>query len=157
MRTPIYIRWTIRRDLPEILAIENAVFEYPWSEDDFVRTLRNRNCIGQVAEYGERVVGYMVYELHRARLEILSFAVHPDFQRQGVGRTMMDKLAGKLGGRRNALTAAVRERNLDAQLFMRATGFLATAVVQDFYRDSPEDAYLFERRRPALTTAPQSA
>ena len=72
----VHIRWMIRRDMPEVLAIEEQSFEYPWSEEDFVRCLRQRNCIGLVAEHNERVVGFIIYELHKSRLHILNFAVH---------------------------------------------------------------------------------
>ena len=73
---PVHIRWMIRRDMPEVLAIEEQCFEFPWSEEDFIRCLRQRNCIGMVAEHSERVVGFMIYELHKNRLHILNFAVH---------------------------------------------------------------------------------
>ena len=55
----------IRRDMPEVIPIETASFEFPWSEDDFVRCLRQRNCIGMVAEMDDQVVGFMIYELHK--------------------------------------------------------------------------------------------
>lgn len=42
----IQIRWMIRKDMPQALAIENAAFSFPWTEDDFIRALRRRNCIG---------------------------------------------------------------------------------------------------------------
>jgi len=73
----VHIRWMIRKDMPEVLEIENSSFEFPWSEDDFIRCLRQRNCIGMVAEHGERVVGFMIYELHKTRLHVLNFAVAP--------------------------------------------------------------------------------
>ena len=85
----VHIRWMIRRDMPEVLAIEHASFEFPWCEEEFLRVLRQRNCIGMVAEHGERVVGFMIYELHKNRLHVLDFAVHPEFRRQGVGRQMV--------------------------------------------------------------------
>ena len=56
-QTRVHIRWMIRRDMPEVLAIEHASFEYPWCEEEFLRVLRQRNCIGMVAEHGERIVG----------------------------------------------------------------------------------------------------
>ena len=52
----------IRRDMPEVLAIEGESFEFPWLEDDFIHCLRQRNCIGMVAEHEDRVVGFMIYE-----------------------------------------------------------------------------------------------
>ena len=92
----VHIRWMIRRDMPEVLGIERQSFEFPWSEDEFVRCLRQRNCIGMVAEHDERIVGFMIYELHKNRLHILNFAVRAEFRRRGVGSQMIRKLAGKL-------------------------------------------------------------
>lgn len=140
-----HIRWMIRRDMPEVLGIENDCFEFSWTEDDFIRCLRQRNCIGMVAECDDRVVGFMIYELHKNRLHILNFAVHSDYRRQGVGNAMMQKLIGKLSWeRRNQITLEVRETNLDAQLFLRKLGFKAIRVLRDFYDDTADDAYLMQ-------------
>lgn len=143
----VHTRWMIRRDMPEVMAIENASFQFPWAEEDFVRCLRQRNCIGMVAEFDQGVIGFHVYEMHAKRLHILNFAVHPDYRRRGVGRQMLDKLASKLTfQRRNRVQLEVRETNLSAQLFFHSQGYLAISVVRDFYEDTPEDAYLFEFR-----------
>jgi [ribosomal protein S18]-alanine N-acetyltransferase len=143
----VHIRWMIRRDMMEVLEIENTSFEFPWSEEDFVRCLRQRNCIGMVAEHEERVAGFMIYELHRNRLHILNFAVASDFRRRGVGQQMVDKLIGKLSPqRRNRILLEVRETNLAAQLFFRDLGFRAISVLRDYYEDTTEDAYLMQYR-----------
>ena len=153
-RVNVHIRWMIRRDMPEVLAIESHSFEFPWSEDDFIRCLRQRNCIGMVAERDERVVGFMIYELHRNRLHILNFAVHPDFRRGNVGNQMATKLIGKLSPqRRSRILLEVRETNLDAQLFFRDLGFRAISVLRDFYDDTTEDAYLMEYHYDADSVA----
>ena len=147
----VHIRWMIRRDMPEVLAIENRSFEFPWSDEDFIRCLRQRNCIGMVAEYDERVVGFMIYELHKNRLHVLNFAVRPEFRRRGVGNSMIRKLIGKLSDqRRNRILLEIRETNLDAQLFFRDCGFRAISVLRDFYEDSVEDAYLMQYRYRGL-------
>jgi ribosomal-protein-alanine N-acetyltransferase len=147
-----HIRWMIRRDLPFVLNIENASFEFPWTEDEFIRCLRQRDCIGMVAERNEDVAGFMIYELHKNRIHILSFAVHPDYRRQGIGRSMVDKLVSKLAyQRRNRIVLEVRETNLDAQLFFRQLGFRATSVLRSFYEDTPEDAFLMQYRAAAET------
>jgi ribosomal-protein-alanine N-acetyltransferase len=143
----IHIRWMIRRDMAEVLATELASFEYAWTEDDFLRCLRQRNCIGMVAETDERVIGFMIYELHRTRLHILNFAVHPSVRRTGIGRQMLQKLVNKLSThRRQRITLAVRERNLDAQVFFRNHDFKATRVLRNYYEDSGEDAFQMEYR-----------
>src|SRR6187401_2407736 len=101
----VHIRWMIRRDMPEVNEIEQRAFEFPWYEEDFVRCLRQRNCIGMVAEASERVVGFMVYELHKHRLHILNFAVDDLMRRRGVGTQMAKKLIGKLSHDRRSRIA----------------------------------------------------
>ena len=146
-QTCVHIRWMIRRDMPSVLGIESKSFEFPWSEEDFIRCLRQRNCIGMVAEDGDQVVGFMIYELHKNRLHILNFAVNPDARRRGVGKGMISKLVGKLShDRRNRIMLEVRETNLEAQLFFKGLGFRAVSVLRDFYEDTAEDAYLMQFR-----------
>ena len=141
----VHIRWMIRRDMPEVLQIENDSFEFPWAEEDFVRCLRQRNCIGMVAEFDDQVVGFMIYELHQERLHILNFSVAKEFQRCSVGTSMVQKLVSKLSPqRRNRIMLEVRETNLAAQLFFRDMDFRAVSVLHDFYEDTVEDAYLME-------------
>src|SRR5437773_1339423 len=143
----VHIRWMIRRDMPEVLQTEQQSFEYAWTEEDFLRCLRQRNCIGMVAECGEKVVGFMIYELHKTKLHILNFAVHPMQRRRGVGAQMVAKLVSKLSShRRTRITLEVRETNLPAQLFFRAQGFRAVRVLRGFYDDSGEDAFLMQYR-----------
>lgn len=145
--TDYRIRWMIRRDMPEVLAIEASCFEFPWDEDAFICCLRQRNCIGMVAEHDETVVGFMVYELHSSRLHLLNFAVHEDWRYKGVGSAMIRKLTSKLSNdRRSRIMLEVRETNVDAQLFFKAVGFRAISILHDFYEDTAEDAYLFQFR-----------
>jgi ribosomal-protein-alanine N-acetyltransferase len=149
---PVHIRWMIRRDIPEVLEIEQAVFESPWGEEDFIRCLRQRNAIGMVAESRERIVGYMVYELHKQRLHLLILAVHESFRRRGVARQMIAKLGNKLSyDRRSRIMLEVRETNLPAQLFFRAMGFRAVSVLRRFYEDPTEDAYLMQLRHGQIS------
>src|SRR5262245_19300665 len=98
----VHIRWMIRRDMNEVLRAEQLSFEYSWTEDDFLRCLRQRNCIGMVAEHNDRIVGFMIYELHKTRLHVLNFAVAPSHRRTGIGSQMVTKLIGKLSSHRRA-------------------------------------------------------
>ena len=148
--TSLHIRWMVRRDMPQVLDIESRSFDHPWCEDDFIRCLRQRNCIGMVIEHGDdNIVGFMIYELYKHELRILNFAVRPDCRRRGVGRQLVEKLRDKLSyQRRNRIAIDVRAGNLAAQLFFRSCGFRATNVYRDWYEDEspPEDAYHFVYR-----------
>ena len=138
----VQIRWMIRCDMPEVTEIEDRCFEFAWDEDDFVCCLRQRNCIGMVAEYQERIVGFMIYELRKYQLHVLNFAVHPDWVRCGVGSQMVDKLVRKLSQQlRHEIILEVRESNLPALYFFKAQGFSPHCVLRGYYEDTTEDAY----------------
>jgi ribosomal-protein-alanine N-acetyltransferase len=150
----LHVRWMIRRDMTDVMQIENESFEFAWSEEEFVRCLRQRNCIGMVAELNDKIVGYMIYELHKNRLHVLNFAVAAEYRRRGVGSRMTAKLIGKLSAqRRTRILLEVRETNLAAQLFFRKQGFRAVSVLRDFYDDTTEDAYVMQYRYRAEDAA----
>ncbi len=150
-----HVRWMVRRDFPAVLAIENACFEFPWQEDDFLKCLQQRNCIGMVAEYEGRVVGFMIYEVPKNRIHLLNMATAPEFRRQGVAAQMVAKLVGKLKNqRRTRIVLEVRETNLPALLFFRSQGFRAVEVLKNFYDETNEDAYTMQYR---LTDTEQEA
>lgn len=143
----VHIRWALKRDMEEVMQIERDSFEFPWSEEDFIRCRRQKNCIMMVAERDNLIVGYMLYELHNRRMHLLNFAVHPQWRREGVGAQMVEKLLRKLSSeRRVAITLEVRETNLAAQLFFHRCGFRAEEVLGGWYVEVVEDAYLFRYR-----------
>lgn len=140
----------------EVLNIEQACFEHYWTEEDFLATLRQRNCIGMVAIDLEQqpILGFMLYELHNTKMRILKFAVHPDYQRQGIGTAMVNRLKDKLSQqRRKELTLETRESNLPSQLFWKSQGFQCVDVLRQHYDDTDEDAYRFEYLLPVAEAA----
>lgn len=169
--TKVHIRWMIRRDMPEVLQIEQFSL-HPQTEEDILLCLRQRKCIGMVAEIGggegtdwDSVIGYMIYELCSDKLHMLHFAVHPQHRRLkkcqimsmdqtqeikgGIGSAMLSKVMSKLRShRRTHLTAAVRELNLGAQLFFHAKGLRAVKILRGEFEN--EDGYLFEYRLPVV-------
>lgn len=150
--TAIHIRWMIRRDRPEVMAIEEQCFlnewTLPWQEKDFIRTLRQRNVIGMVVDgletpFKDRVLGYMIYELHRDHLYLLNFAVAEQVQCRGIGTAMVGKLRSKIWVQgRSRIVVPVAEQNLAGQKFFARMGFRATGVDHHVY-DSVS-AYMFE-------------
>ena len=125
-----HIRWMIRRDMLEVLEIERHSFSEPKDENEMVALLRQRNCIGMVCEFEERIVGFMIYELHKTRLTLVDMAVHAEFRRCKVGSQMIDKLRTKLShDKRTKVCTEVGETNLGALLFFKSVGFIATEII----------------------------
>lgn len=147
----IHVRWMIRRDLPEVLQNEQAAFDDPWSEEDFLTHLRRRNMIGMVAELGEtkdgfgRIVGHMIYELHRSQLYLVNLCVAPAFQRQGIGTTMILRLISKLSThRRTKISIVVPESNLPALQFLRKKLFLSAGLIRNHFEHDGDDGIRME-------------
>lgn len=137
------IRWLIRRDMREVLCIEDESYEFAWSEVDFLNALRQRNCIGMVAEYKHQVVGFMIYELHRHMIEVLKFAVDPEFRHRGIGHQLARRVIDKLTQQhRREVLITVRESNLPALLFLRKSGFRAESILQNHFWECEEDGYV---------------
>lgn len=144
-------RHLIRRDLPEVHAIENEAFARPWSPSEFLDKLRTPKTFGMVAEYDEAVVGYMVYHLHAKWVELLTLAVHHAYRRHGVGSVLIERLATKLTrDGRSRIVIGIDEYCLSGQLFLAANGFAATDIWHGYYDYG--DAYIFEYdiSRPAI-------
>ena len=143
----VHLRWMLSRDVGQVSAIERSCFEFSWTEEEFTRCLRQRNCVGMVAECHGEIVGFMIYELTRNRISLLNLGIHPRFRGHHVGRRLIEKLIGKLSGeRRNRVICEVREKNLSAQLFFRSLGFRAVSILRNFYDQTREDAYVMQYR-----------
>lgn len=123
------VRWLIREDMSDVLAIDAVSFAKRWTAEDFVTVLKQRQNIGVVAEMDGVVVGYMVYSLAETSFNVLRFAVDPDVRQYGIGRHMFGRLFAMLSSqRRDRITLTVDERALAAQLFLGAIGFRAVAM-----------------------------
>jgi ribosomal-protein-alanine N-acetyltransferase len=140
-----HISWIMFRDMPQVMAIEQASFEYPWTEDELLTCMRQSNTIGMSARQGDKVLGYVIYELCHHRIYLLNLAVHPQYRRQAVASTLISKLKAKLHpDRRTSIRCKVRESNLPAQLFLRSCGFLCVDTLRSAYQENDDDAYFFQ-------------
>lgn len=139
----VSIRWIIRRDMPAVQAIERASFDCPWGYDDFLDALRQRNCIGTVAEHEGQIVGYLLKEFDKTSYSILNLAVAPKWRRREVATQLVGKMKSNMI-RRDRISATVRDSNLVAHLFLRSQRFRATTVLPAHQFEMSEDAYVFE-------------
>lgn len=148
---PVTCNWLCRSDLPSVLAIERMSFAEPWDYETFCKRLSAMHAIAKVAETVDhrgrgRVVGYVMYEEHARRIDIVRLAVHPAFRRaQVASQIVTDLVLRRLGHEKLVVRADIDERMLEGQLLFRHLLFKAVRVL----RHSDGDTYRMELRHPA--------
>ncbi len=126
-------------DAAPIAAMSRELIEaglpWSWTPERVVRNLGQRDTLVLTARDGERLAGFAIMQFGDERAHLSLFAVRPDYQRQGVGRRMLEWLTA------SALTAGIasvhlelRETNLDARRFYLKQGFAETARIPGYYR-----------------------
>lgn len=139
------IRLVERRDVPEIMDIEERQFPEPWTRgmllDEITNTETRRYS---VAHMDSRLVGCLglMFVLHD-ELHITTLGVHPDFEGHGVARALLDEglaAATARGVTRATLEVAVsNQRAID--LYYRY-GFRPVGVRKNYYQTINEDALI---------------
>lgn len=137
------IRFYLPADLPQVMAIERASFDHPWSDEELRRVLgQARNCV-VVAELPDvAVLGYVIFTTRRRSFNILSCGVHPSFRRRGVGSLLIRAaVVSRIGNDKTKWAeATTHETNLAAQCWLRSLGFWAELVQTD---ERWGDSYVF--------------
>lgn len=140
----LHVRWMIRRDMPEVVAIEQDD-PRPWSETDFLKNLRDRQIIGMVAERTIRpdthfVVGYVVYELGKSCFGIDK--IRAAKEDSTVINTLLSKLESKLSHqRRNRIRLIAPETDMKLIRLLSRRGYKAEGVERNAFDDPAEDGY----------------
>ena len=143
--TDTNIRHMIRRDLDEIIEIERDNFDRPWTEQEFISFARHPEARPRVVTCGPRVIGYCMSIKVDREHRIMNLAVSKRVQRGGVGRLMIGDLKEIVQRHwRRSMVAEVRERNVPAQLFFQAMGFLCVCQHKGYYCSTDEDMYYME-------------
>lgn len=139
-----------RSDLAAVVDLERRTFAQPWSAGLFVRELRlpfSKIVVARPTEATERtVVGYVCRWLKADEVEIQNVAVHPDWRRRSVARSLVRNVlveAAQSGAERALLE--VRCHNHPAIHLYRSLGFVETGTRRRYYADG-EDALLMELR-----------
>ena len=134
-------------DIPQVQLVERKCFPNPWSRNIFLSEItRNDNAIYIVALVGERIVGYAGIWIILDEGHITNIAVHPSFQRQGIGHGLIDVLTRAAVARGVvAMTLEVRVSNAGAQALYTKLGFVPQGIRKEYYQDDKEDALIMWR------------
>lgn len=131
-------------DLEQVVAIDQASFSLPWPARSFQFELTDNpasRC--WVADMDGKVIGIMVAWLIVDEIHIATFATHPDFRNQGIGKKLLLHTL-KSAKEEGALTSflEVRESNVVAQDMYKKFGFVESGRRDGYYKDNDEDAIL---------------
>lgn len=135
-------RCMVRADIPQMHAIEQSVQGAPWDEATF-KACFDLGYPGWVIEYKGRVIGYLILSLQSAECHVLNICVARQFQRQGLGRELMQlALDVAKGCDADMVYLEVRRSNSRAISLYRKLNFKVIGERKDYYNtvNGHEDA-----------------
>jgi ribosomal-protein-alanine N-acetyltransferase len=134
------------RDVPQVVAIENATSATPWTRAMFLSELGRPGTLDLVADQAGDVLAYIMVSRYADVWHILNLCVRAPQRGQGLGGRMLDELFTRAGGRAHlGFTLEVRVSNEPAIRLYRRKGFLEHGVRPGYYSDNGEDAIIMWR------------
>jgi ribosomal-protein-alanine N-acetyltransferase len=138
-------------DVPEVVAIERASYQFPWSEGIFRDCLRV-GYLCRVAAIGRAVVGYAVMSAGAGEAHILNLCVGEPQRCQGIGKRLLLGLIERAAaaGMGEAFLE-VRPSNTGAIRLYLALGFEQVGTRRGYYQavNGREDAAVLKLTLPA--------
>ncbi|MCU7937267.1 MAG: ribosomal protein S18-alanine N-acetyltransferase [Candidatus Thiodiazotropha sp. (ex Dulcina madagascariensis)] len=120
-------------DLPQVVALEELVYPFPWTAGIFQDCLRVGYCCW-VLTLERQVIGYGVMSVVIDESHILNLCIHPDWQRKGLGNKMVQRLL-KIARQHGAETVflEVRIGNRAALRLYEKLGFVQIGRRRNYY------------------------
>ncbi len=135
LTTPeVVIRSMVETDVPSVVAIERAAYQFPWSEGIFRDCLRV-GYVCRVAVAENEVVGYGVMSVGAGEAHILNLCIDAHFRCRGVGRRMLEYLVDRAcaAGMSEAFLE-VRPSNTAAIRLYQSMGFEQVGIRRGYYQ-----------------------
>jgi len=131
-----------RRDLRDVMAVEDVVFPDPWSSRVFTSELALRSGRSyRVLRSGRALAGYFGLMFVDDEAHVTTLAVAPGFQGTGLGTLcMLEAVSIALGQGCRHLSLEVAVSNSRAQSLYRKFGLAPVGVRKGYYPSTGEDA-----------------
>jgi ribosomal-protein-alanine N-acetyltransferase len=131
------------QDLADVLAVEQAAYEFPWTHGNFADSLRGGHSAWTMRDVGGGLIAYAVVMIALDEAHLLNLTVAPNCRRFGFGWRMLEAMAenARSYGARTMLLE-VRPSNPAALAMYARYGFLRIGTRRGYYpgRDGREDA-----------------
>lgn len=147
-------------DLPAVLAIERAIYPFPWTEGNFVDSLRSAYQawvfrlkrlprVRPGTNTAATVAGYAVLMPALDEVHLLNLSVTQTLQGQGLGQAMLDWLIDDAAARSaKSMILEVRPSNARAIRLYQRSGFRRIGIRRRYYpsfENTREDAIVMRR------------
>ncbi len=131
------------RYIDEVAVLEKSCFTSPWTRELVVSEFANRFAFNGGILSSDELIAYLLSHLVCDELHILTFAVHPECRRTGLGRRLLGFMLREAftRGARYA-TLEVRVTNFSAQALYLQMGFSVLGKRRRYYSDNGEDALI---------------
>jgi ribosomal-protein-alanine N-acetyltransferase len=143
----VLIRAMRGNDVADVVAIERASYQFPWSEGIFRDCLRV-GYVCRVVTVSRQLMAYGVMSLGAGEAHILNLCVGEGYRCRGVGRRLLDSLIERAvtAGMSDAFLE-VRPSNTAAIRLYLALGFEQVGMRRGYYQaaNGREDAAVFRR------------
>ena len=129
----IVVRVMRQADLNAVMAIERLAYSFPWTTGIFKDCMKvGHQC--RVAEIDGVLRGYLVSMAAVGEAHVLNLCVDPQWQGLGVGRRLMEDMAGSACAEGvQAVFLEVRPSNIAAIALYRSLGFNEIARREGYY------------------------
>lgn len=120
--------------LPAVLAIEQAVYAFPWTHGNFVDSLAAGHVAHVLRSGAQSLVGYSVAMNGFQEMHLLNITVSPPWQHRGLARGLLDALVDQC--RREGtptLWLEVRPSNQRARAMYKRYGFVEVGLRRGYY------------------------
>ncbi|UOQ91814.1 ribosomal protein S18-alanine N-acetyltransferase [Halobacillus shinanisalinarum] len=139
----VTIRKMLPDDIDEVMAVEQATFAVPWTEETFLNEVNGENPYAHylIIEKNGAIFGYCGLWLIIDEAHVTNIAIHPDYRGQRYGEKLFRRSfeeAIEMGAIQ--LSLEVRVSNTAAQHLYRKFGLVPGGIRKKYYTDNGEDA-----------------
>lgn len=130
----VLIRPMSESDVSDVIAVERASYQFPWSEGIFRDCLRV-GYVCRVVTVGEAIIGYGVMSVGAGEAHILNLCVGEMYRGRGVGRKLLTYMIerGAAAGMSEAFLE-VRPSNTSAIRLYLSLGFEQVGMRRGYYQ-----------------------
>ena len=133
LRPVIELRPMTAVDLPAVMAVENAVYEFPWTQRNFLDSMEAGYACRMFLRDGEPI-GYAVLMQAADEAHLLNLSIAAGCHRQGYGTLLLRRVCELARGQgARLLILEVRPSNEAALELYRRNGFERVGLRREYY------------------------